>query len=63
VFYPGESVLYEGELYCVLGSPLIGAGGLRYTLASAGRLLHGVSEKDLNFAELFPTDSVAIRMN
>jgi hypothetical protein len=64
VFYPGEAVFYEGEMYQVLGSPLIGAGGLRYTLLARGRLLHGVSEKDLNFAELFPSaEAGALSLN
>jgi hypothetical protein len=52
VFYPDEPVLYEGKTYRVVGTPLIGAGGLHYRIAGGSAALLDVSERELDPAPL-----------
>jgi hypothetical protein len=48
MFHPGQPVIYEGELYYIVGMPLIGAGGLRYTISSVPPPIQGVPEQELS---------------
>jgi hypothetical protein len=47
MFHPGQPVIYQGELFYVVGTPLIGAGGLRYTISSVPPPIQGVREQEL----------------